>query len=253
MSVYIELVFFNNFFIDVMLVYATVALRRRKFLFWRAVLASIIGAVCAVAYAVLPVWARLIEVLLLAPVVCAVAIPIKGKSAKYKLGDFIASVLVFVLLTYFMGGITYGLSFAFNVDIRSYAVLGLLAIAVIALIACARLFALKRSASNDATVNITVKVGGRTVSADALCDSGNLLVDEVSGLPIVILSQKLERELCANKLSGFVSISTVSGEDELPLVDLDEVCVKGRTFKALGALSRKSFDSFDLILQNSMF
>ena len=34
---------------------------------------------------------------------------------------------------------------------------------------------------------------------------------------------------------------------------IDKISVNGRHFKALGALSHKHFDTFDIILQNSMF
>lgn len=253
MSVYVELVIFNNFFVDLMLLYATVSLRRRKFSAGRGILAALIGAVCATAYAVLPYWTRIVMRILLAPVMCAICTTASGKDFKHKAGYFIGTVFIFVLLTYFTGGIVYGISFALGVDIKSYAVLGLMAIAVIALILCAKLIAHKRSCASQATCKTTIQVGERVVNVDALCDSGNLLVDDISGLPIVILSKDIEDKLDMHKYNGFVQVSTVGGDDSLLLVDIDEICVNGHKFKALGALSHKSFDSFDIILQNSMF
>ncbi len=253
MSVYIEVVIFNNFFLDMALLYATATVRRRKFRRGRSIFAAVIGTACATAYMLLPEWTKIVMTVLLAPALCAIAIGASGKDALHKFGDFLGSTLLFVLLTYFAGGIVYGISIALNVDIRSYALIGLLSIAVIALILCAKLIAGKRSKSADTTCKTTVNINGRTVSAEALCDSGNLLVDDVSGLPVVILSKELEEELGIRCPNGFVSVNTVSGEDSLPVVDIDEICVNGRAFRALGALSRKSFASFDLILQSSMF
>lgn len=248
-----ELVLFNNFLLDLMLIYATQSLRRRKLNVFRAVFSSLFGAICATAYPILPNIAQIFIKILLAPIMCAIAYSLQGENAKHKIGDFLGTLIIFVLLTYFTGGIIFGLSYAFKVDIKSYAVLGLMALSVILLIASAKLIAHKRSSAAKATCETTVQFAGRAVSVQALCDSGNLLVDDVSGLPVVILSQEIEDKLNARKIAGFINISTVSGEDSLALVSLDKVNVNGKEFKALGALSHKNFGNFDIILQNSMF
>ncbi|MCM1393937.1 MAG: hypothetical protein NC179_03475, partial [[Eubacterium] siraeum] len=72
-------------------------------------------------------------------------------------------------------------------------------------------------------------------------------------LPIGILSQEIEGRLNARKLAGFINVNTVSGEDSLALVRIDGINVNGKQFKALGALSHRNFENFDIILQNSMF
>lgn len=248
-----ELVLFNNFLLDLMLIYATQSLRRRKLNVWRGVLSSLFGAICTTAYPILPNIAQIFIKILLAPIMCAIAYSLQGENAKHKIGDYLGTLIIFVLLTYFTGGIIFGLSYAFKVDIKSYAVLGLMALSVIMLIVSAKLIAQKRSSAAKATCETTVQFAGHAVSVQALCDSGNLLVDDVSGLPVVILSQEIEDKLNARKLAGFINISTVSGEDSLALVSLDKVNVNGKEFKALGALSHKNFGNFDIILQNSMF
>ena len=253
MSVYIELVIFNNFFLDFMLLYATLSVRRRKLSIPRGIFAALMGAICAVVYPIVPSSVQTVIKLVLSPIMCIVAAAPVGKDAKHKIGDFIGTTLIFVLLTYFAGGAVYGLSYALGVDIKSYAVLGLMAIAIIAMILCAKLIAFKRSNGARSTCNTRVQIGGKTENVQALCDSGNLLVDEVSGLPIVILSQEIEDRMNARKLTGFINVNTVSGEDSLALVSIDEICVNGKQFKALGALSHKNFGNFDIILQNSMF
>ena len=252
-SVYVELVIFNNFLLDLLLIYSTQSLRRRNLNIWRGVLSSLIGAICATAYPIVPNIAQIIIKILSAPIMCAVAFSPQGEGIKYKLGDYLGTLIIFVLLTFFTGGIIYGLSYAFKVDLKSYAILGLMALSVIMLIASVKLIARKRSCATKATCETTVQFAGRAVSVQALCDSGNLLVDDVSGLPVVILSQGIEDRLGARKLAGFINVSTVNGEDSLALVSLDGINVNGKEFKALGALSHQNFGNFDIILQNSMF
>lgn len=253
MSVYIELVIFNNFFLDAMLLVATATIRRRKSGVLKVIICSVIGCACATVYAIAPTWAKIVIRILLAPLLCALIIKPQGKNAWYKIGDFIGTILIFVILTFLTGGIIYGLSYMLGIDLNSYAILGLIAMAVCALLILARLVAHKKSTSANSTCQTTICVGNERISANALCDSGNLLVDEVSGLPVVILSQKVENKLNISDYNGFINVNTVSGEDSLALVRLDEVKVGEKHFKALGALSHKNFDNFDIILQNSMF
>lgn len=253
MSVYVELVMFNNFFVDAMLALATLTVRRRRIKHWRILLSSAIGCAAGTAYVLIPEWAQIIVKTLLAPLMCIIFSKPQGKSAIYKFGDYIGTVVIFVLFTYFSGGAVFGLSYALGIDLKSYAVLGLGAMGICALILAARLIARKRASAKASTAKITISASGHTVSADGLCDSGNLLVDCDSGLPVVILSKEVEEKLSELDIKGFIQIGTACGEDSLTLVDIDEVTVDGKSYKALGALSRRSFDGFDVILQNSMF
>ena len=253
MSVYVELVIFNNFFVDTMLELAVLTVRRRRIRPLRILLSSAIGCAAGTAYAIMPEWAQIIVKVLLAPLMCVIFTSPQGKSPLYKIGDYIGTTVIFVLFTYFAGGAIFGLSYALGVDLKSYAALGLGAMGTCALILAARLIARKRSAGTRATAKSTISASGHTVSADGLLDSGNLLVDCESGLPVVILSKEVEERLSPPNIKGFIQIGTACGEDSLTLVDIDEVTVDGKSYKALGALSKRSFDGFDVILQNSMF
>lgn len=251
--VYIELVLFNNFFLDAMLAIATLTARRRRIKVWRILLSSTVGSVAATLYAIAPEWTQIFIRILLAPLLCVIFTPPQGKNAANKLGDYIGTTVIFILFTFLTGGVIFGVSYALNVDVKSYAVLGLIAIGVTALLLSARLIARKRSAQGAATTQITVSAAGQDVKVNALCDSGNLLIDDVSGLPVVILSSEAEARFGELDCKGFIQVGTVGGEDSLTLVDIDEVKVMGRSFKAMGALARRSFDGFEVILQNSMF
>ncbi|MDE5601820.1 MAG: sigma-E processing peptidase SpoIIGA, partial [Clostridia bacterium] len=237
---YIELVIFNNFFIDAMLAIATAIVRRKRIRVWRVLLAATVGSAAATVYAIAPTWVQIMTRALLAPILGIIMFRPQGKSTPRKIGDYIATLAVFILLTFFTGGVIYGVSYALGVDIKSYAILGITAIGISALMLSARLIVRKRNAPKAAMRSITVTAAGKVVSAHALCDSGNLLVDDVSGLPVVILSKAFEERLNSPAVMGFIEVSTVGGEDCLALVNIDELSVDGKSYKALGALSHKS-------------
>lgn len=86
-----------------------------------------------------------------------------------------------------------------------------------------------------------------------LCDSGNLLTDDASGLPVMILSKSACQKIGKTQIEGFATVMTVAGEKCMPVVKFDSVKVDNVPKNALGAMSDAVFGDYDVILQNSMF
>ena len=252
-SVYIELVIFNNLAIDLMLICAVQTTRRRKAYKLRIALATLLGAVCATIYAVAPKWASIVIKILLAPLMALIFDKYGGENKRAVLLDYLKSLACFVCYTYLTGGVIYGVSYATGVDVNSYAIEGIIALAIALVLICARCVAVKKSKSACTTKSVTLCANGKTIEVCALCDSGNLLVDDVSGLPVVILSHKTADKLGKMPIEGYINVSTVGGESMLPIVPLCDVQVDKRHKRAIGAISDGEFANYDIILQNSMF
>lgn len=252
-SVYVELVLFNNVAIDFLLIVLVQAIRRRKFFKLRSIITSLLGGVVATLYAISPKPLKIAIKILLAPLMTLLFDNYQGVSLKARALDYIKSLIAFVLVTYGMGGITYGLSFALGVDVNSYAIEGLIALSIAIALLCIRALWKKKNQSALKTCETLVSIGGRKIKAVGLCDSGNTLVDNVSGLPVVVLSQKFEDEVGKLPIEGFADVATVGGECSMPLVRLDEIQVDGKRTRVYGALARRNFENYDIILQNSTF
>lgn len=254
MSVYIELVLFNNFAIDFLLIVCVQIVRRRKLRKARVIFASAVGSAVAALYAISPEWGQIAVKILLSPLLTLMFDRYGDKTGFRKwIKDFLKSLAAFVIFTYLLGGVVFGLSFAFKTDINSYATLGVSALGIAIVLLIARAAVHKKSVKNKKICDATIRIGAKTVCAKALCDSGNLLTDPLSGLPIVIVSKQVEDSFADCKIQGFVNVSTVNGEDSMPIIYLDEISVDGTKYRAYGALARKNFDDVGLILQNSMF
>lgn len=287
MSVYVELVIFNNLAIDFLLIVATQILRRRKVCKIRALVAVIIGAAIATFYPIASQGIQIAIKVCLAPIMTAIfdtyslskkkrtnfrkkinevkcendvdnSFSAKGRSANLNLmilgvKEYVKSLVVFVIATYAVGGITFGLSYLCGVDVKSYAAFGLVACAIAITLIGARVLRKKRSSDASTLTIANISVDGRKIALTGLCDSGNTLVDGVSGLPVVILSAKAEKELGKTDIEGFLHVTTVSGECDMPITLLSNFEVDGKKMSCMGALSRKEFENCDLILQNSMF
>lgn len=291
--VYIEVVIINNLALDALLVCAALMIRREKLILWRVFVSSAIGSAAATAYPIAPLPAQIAIRALLAPIICACIC--KYKSFK----EYIITLMVFVALTFVLGGTVYGISHMAGLDIRGYISLGITAFAALALLLAVKAFCAKRGKISRRICDTKLNVGGNVITVKSMCDTGNSLTDAYSGLPVVLVSKELENKLkaldslkngnklkniCALKtdgetnserledigqiksdsdaavkegasikIEGFIEIETVSGKGILPIVDLGEIAVGNRKINALGGLSRKSFDGYDLILQNTMF
>ena len=270
MSVYVELVAFNNFAVDLLLEVATLMVFRRKIKWWRVLLGAVVGSAVATVYPLCPtVWQIVVKVLL-APVMALVfdgdlstkrsksKVVEKSKNAvKIKRGliEYFKRLAVFCFVTYIVGGIDYGLSFALGIDVNSCWQFGVCAISLLTMLISIRVFVLKLSKNARKICDSTIRLKDTRATLKSLCDSGNTLTDTLTGLPVVIISSNAEKLLALdeNSIEGFVDVKTVAGESSMPLVRLDDVIVKGKRFCAYGALARQDFEDVDVILQNTMF
>lgn len=243
----------NNLAVDALLVTATLYARRRKVRRLRAAVAVILGATVAVGYAVVPVPWQIVIRILLAPLMTLIF----DKYSSVK--DFFCSLAVFAALTFVLGGVVSGVGYLVGVELEGYLVLGLTAFGALALIVGLRLVVKARAKRVCKVCEIVVCVHGKDIRVKALCDSGNTLTDTVSGLPVMIASEKFsslivdENRSKSEQIEGFVELQTVSGNASLPIIGVDEVTVGGKKSRAYAALSGRNFDGYEIILQNTMF
>jgi len=120
-------------------------------------------------------------------------------------------------------------------------------------------------------IEITVKTEGRTVTVKALCDSGNLLEEPLTRLPVIVVTKKAMEQILPHSLkkvffssvltadsisprmmkkTRFIPTSTVSGDTLLCGFIPDSVIVEGVEKKACLALDKSTptFDGNDAIL-----
>lgn len=253
MTVYVELVLFNNFAVDMLLEICTLVVFGRKIPKLRCALGAALGAAVATLYAIAPTAWQIAIKALLAPVVTLIFFkPKKGKLAA-RILDVAGGMATFCILTFLAGGVAQGLSYLLGVDVSGYWALGLVATALVACILTVRAVRKKRSGARADVREARLCVQGRRIDCKALCDSGNMLVDEFSGLPVVIISNRMADALKDCRREGFIDVKTVNGSGCMPLVKLDSVELDGREMGALGAISEANIDGYDIILQASMF
>lgn len=251
-TVYVEVVLLNNLAVDALLIASVMTLRRRKIRKLRFMLTVAAGAAVAVAYAVLTEPWRAAVRIVLAPIMAFAFDKYSGVK------DYIISLALFAALTFALGGTVNGIGYLTDIELEGYLILGIVAFAAFLIVIAVHAVTAGRGRVSRRICEITVRADGREIAARALCDSGNTLTDCLSGLPVMIVSEKFAAELAGSGdrgglIEGFVRLSTVSGESSLPIVAVDEVTVGKKRCRAYAALSDMNFDGYEVILQNSMF
>lgn len=253
MSIYVELVLFNNFAVDALLEACTLAAMRRKGSKIRCALAAAVGAMAATLYAIAPKGWQIAIKVLLAPIMTAIFFKPKQGKPLARFLDLVGGSAVFVVFTFLAGGATMGMSYLLGVDVAGYWTFGLVAGALAICVVACRAIIKRRSGARKDIRAACICSGGERIECRALCDSGNLLVDSFSGLPVVIISNAISGNFAACEREGFIDVNSAAGSDCMPLVRLDSVEVDGKSMKALGAISKAQLAGFDVILQASMF
>lgn len=126
------------------------------------------------------------------------------------------------------------------------------------LAACALLLMLPRlvpAAPSAKHAALRLRIGRRTVHADALVDTGNLLRDPVTGLPVIVVAphvlQRMIPQPAPDRLAPgmrLMPVRTFAGQALMILIRPDEVCVGRRSVQAMLALSLDPTPRFEALV-----
>ncbi len=252
MQVYIEVVLFNNFAVDLTLILMTTHSLKLKSKWWQIALALILGMSVAVAYPLCPRWAQILCTVLLAPSMTAIF------ASYQKFKQWLLATLMFYALTFMLAGTSYFILKMFKIDIATYWISGIVFLSVLLVGYSVRQFVLykRRKKIKYEVSKATLKIGEQKLNVLALYDSGNQLVDRQTGKPVVVLSKKLGE--CVSKFANRkIQVKTVAGVSELPILDGNSLDVqfgkhKFSTTNFLVAVSEENYSDFDLILHETM-
>ena len=231
MTVYIEYVFLSNLIFNFLLLHFTVKILKIKYKKLRLFLSDLFGTAVAIIIPLFNIASILAVIVKLALSVGIVLILASYKSKK----QFFAALLLFWGLTFALGGVLFGIYFIFGIDFSLQQDLSVVSNSPLPLfiggILCF-IFLTKnlvayisgKKASAKFVYDVALILDGKRLNLQGFLDSGNMLEDEASGLPVVIIvSQKIKAavkekvaEILLNKTDGiknahYISFSTLAG------------------------------------------
>ena len=203
-TVYVDLLFFINFSMDFLCLFLVSKILFKKLSLLRALLGATFGGIYSILAFFLPDmgFSRLIIDVMCCALICLTVFAVKGDGIK----SLIANCFTYFLSSVLLGGI---MTAAFNLlnssgivlegadgrDIPPWLTVSVGVASAIASYIGGR-FIKRRSGTQ--TAHVTVNIDSKELSVSAMCDSGNLLRDSISGKPVIVADKKHIRHFFKN-------------------------------------------------------
>jgi len=176
---YADVLVFLNFAMDFLCLCAAAKVASRRFVGWRVVLASLLGAVYSLGAAFLPEGWQILPHRLASALICLAAFPWQNGKA------FCKTWFTFLMSCFCLGGLVSG---AYYIGQQKVTAWGVLVTAVLGCLPLVLYGVHCRKKVYEKNMKIEIEFRGGSVKADLLVDSGNLVTEPFSALPVVILS-----------------------------------------------------------------
>ena len=225
MTIYIDVLFLENFILNSIILYATAIISKTKIQHLRIFCASSLGAVYVIIYYVFKIkmYTNIIAKLFLA--VCMIYIVFKPKQAK----DLFKYVVLFFLVSFVFGGASLGVIYVVNsnnVTIQNGMILGKYTIKtimfgiIIAFFICILSFKLvkTRLTKKDMFCDIKINLDGKEIKTKAMIDTGNLLKEPITNIPVVVVEHTV--------LEGLLPKEVLENTENILGGDLDKIPIE---------------------------
>lgn len=207
-KVYIELVFMDNFIVNLLIILLASAFTKAKKKWGRYVLAAVIGGVYAcVVFGVTGVFISLMFKVGISFLMCFVAYYSKGERG------FLKSTCAFYITSFVFAGAIYAMMYSFgetatfggSLVVRPFIRYILLGVAVGAILICIFSRVYKRTQQTEQlTVDISMKYGQRQTRVKAYLDTGNMVTEPLCGLGVIFASQTTAAALFDKDTLGLI-------------------------------------------------
>ena len=198
MTIYIDLIFFENIIMNSIIIYATSIIIKQKPKILRLLISSIIGAIYSIALYITnyKIYTSIFSKIILSIIMMYVAF--KPSNLK-KLSK---QVLIFYLTSFVFGGVALNLIYFLkpeNISIKNGLFTGEYALKVIMLGALVALIIVKISikiikskiTTKDMYCKIKMKINEKQIETNAMIDTGNLVKEPITNTPVVIVESSL--------------------------------------------------------------
>ena len=194
MTIYLDVVILENLIMNSIIMYATAIVTKNKIKHIRILIASLIGAIYSVVSYIsnLAIFSNLFTKILLSIIMVYIAFNPKGIKTLGKI------TLLFYLTSFLFGGVAFSMIYIIkpqNIIMKDGLFLGtypLKTIFIGAIIASIILIAGFKVVKNkiskkDMFCNVNIKIQGKEKNIKVMIDTGNLLKDPISGMPVIVI------------------------------------------------------------------
>lgn len=222
MTVYIDIIFLENILMNYIILFATLVVikSRAEYQQIRLILSSIIGSCYAVIVYldILPIYSNIFMKIVLSIIMVYVAFGAPNVKQLLK------QILIFYLVSFIFGGCTFALIYFIkpeNVKINNgvfvgtYPIKVTLIAGVVAFIVTQIAFKINKNKLNNknAFLNIEIFFEEKILKVKALLDSGNMLTEPISKLPVIIVEKEELKKIISKDFLNYIE-NFVGGDVE---------------------------------------
>lgn len=222
MTVYIDIIFLENILMNYIILFATLVVikSRAEYQQIRLILSSIIGSCYAVIVYldILPIYSNIFMKIVLSIIMVYVAFGARNVKQLLK------QILIFYLVSFIFGGCTFALIYFIkpeNVKINNgvfvgtYPIKVTLIAGVVAFIVTQIAFKINKNKLNNknAFLNIEIFFEEKILKVKALLDSGNMLTEPISKLPVIIVEKEELKKIISKDFLNYIE-NFVGGDVE---------------------------------------
>jgi stage II sporulation protein GA (sporulation sigma-E factor processing peptidase) len=215
MVIYLDLLLCLNLFVNFFLLKSAAVISKADIKLWRLIAAAMIGAVSSLTILlpkipiVLDLWIKIFVSALMTLAAfsfCSIKIFARRYFAMLLCSFSFAGVMFAVWLAFRPKGMAVsGNAVYFNISPMLLVVSTVVAYLIIRLIA----YFTERKHTDKELFTLSITLGERTVSTQALCDTGNTLTDVLSGNPVVVIDKSIMQSLLPEYAAEFCAAASL--------------------------------------------
>ena len=198
MTIYIDVVFFENLIMNTIILIATGIILKQKMKWLRILLAGTLGAIYSIMTYIseLQIYSNIILKIILSIIITYIAYNPQTVKQLWK------TILIFYLTSFVFGGAAFSLIYIVKPQeilmknglfLGTYPLKTVILAAIIAFIILITAFTIVKSKLNkkDMFCEIKVKLNNKLIETKAMIDTGNLLKEPITNTPVIILEHTL--------------------------------------------------------------
>lgn len=218
MTVYIDVVFLENLILNVIILYATSLIAKMNLKIIRTIISASIGSIYAIMYYIFQIglYSNIIFKFVLSVIMIYVAFNPKEFKTLLKV------LILFYLTSFVFGGASLSVIYLVNaqrINIQNGMIIGkytmntILTGIIIAFIVIVIAFKIIKSkiSKNDLFCDIRFKINNKEIKTKAMLDTGNLLKEPITNIPVVVAEHKLLYDVIPNEILD--NIENILGGD----------------------------------------
>ena len=207
MTIYLDVVIVENLIMDAIIIYATAIVLKVKIRHLRIIISSLIGAIYSVLSYIsdLEVYNNLFLKIFLSIVMVYIAF------SPQNIKTLMKQILIFYLTSFLFGGVAFALIYVIKpqeILMKNGLFLGMYPLKTVflgAIVATAILItAFKVVKSNitkkDMMCDVSIELNNKTVNLKTMIDTGNMLKEPISGLPVIVVENTALYELIPKEI-----------------------------------------------------